>query len=240
MKQIIGFANKFYTLWNYECEPVYKVDAYGTRHHVSDNQKFFYLKNISFDLEKAKEAYPNASIDLELRGTKSFTRDGKIELPEGYFWAGKYSGKLIDEIIESDFQYCLWFVSNYNGQATNWIKNHAKYTEYLGDKEKEKLAVLKSAMVVNVGDVVELEFLTNGYNADEEYKECWTKAKLGETEIGVCCSGVRLVDGMYPYLMPMINGKTQKTKGKKIEVKVIEVFNTEVYGGLVNQQIRVA
>jgi hypothetical protein len=40
--------------------------------------------------------------------------------------------------------------------------------------------------------------------------------------------------------MPMVNGKVQKTKGKNISVKVLEVFNTEIYRGIVTQRIRIA
>ena len=172
-----------------------------------------------------------------MRGTSSFTRNEKLDLPNNYFWAGKYAGKLIDEIIDSDFNYCLWSAENYN---MPYITNHPKYISYFEAIEQKKRLDIEIAQTVKVGDVVELEFVRNGYNADDEYKECWTEARLGETEIAVCCSGVRLVEGMYPYLMPMINGKTQKTKGKKIEVKVTEVFNTGIYGGIVKQQIRVA
>lgn len=237
MKQIIGFATQFYTLWNYEAVPQYKTDSYGNHHQTGVDHKYYYIKNVSTDLDKVKALFPHVEIDTELRGTSSFTRNEKLDLPENYFWAGKYAGKLIDEIMESDFQYCLWSSENYN---MPYIKNHPKYIAYFQAIEQKEKSDIENAQTVKVGDVVELEFVRNGYNADEEYKECWTEARLGETEIAVCCCGVRLVEGMYPYLMPMINGKTKKTKGKKIEVKVIEVFNTGIYGGIVKQQIRVA
>lgn len=237
MKQIIGFATQFYTLWNYEAVPQYKTDSYGNHHQTGIEHKYYYCKNVSTDLDKVKALFPNVEIDTELRGTSSFTRNEKLDLPENYFWAGKYAGKLIDEIIEVDFKYCLWSAENYN---MPYITNHPKYIAYFEAIEQKKRIDIENAQTVKVGDVVELEFVRNGYNADDEYKECWTEARLGETEIAVCCGGVRLVGGMYPYLMPMINGKTQKTKGKKITVKVLEVFNTNIYGSIVQQQIRVA
>lgn len=237
MKQVIGFATQFYTLWNYESVPQYRTDSYGNHHQTGVDHKYYYIKNVSTDLDKVKSLFPNVEIDTELRGTSSFTRNEKLDLPENYFWAGKYAGKLIDEIIEIDFKYCLWSAENYN---MPYITNHPKYISYFEAIEQKKRLDIENAQTVKVGDVVELEFVRNGYNADDEYKECWTEARLGETEIAVCCGGVRLVEGMYPYLMPMINGKTQKTKGKKIEVKVTEVFNTGIYGGIVKQQIRVA
>ena len=237
MKQIIGFATQFYTLWNYEAVPQYKTDSYGNHHQTGVEHKYYYCKNVSTNLDKVKALFPHVEIDTELRGTSSFTRNEKLDLPNNYFWGGKYAGKLIDEIMEIDFKYCLWSAENYN---MPYITNHPKYIAHFEAIEQKKKLDIESAHTVKVGDVVELEFVSNGYNADEEYKECWTEARLGETEIAVCCGGVRLVEGMYPYLMPMINGKTQKTKGKKIEVKVIEVFNTGIYGGIVKQQIKVA
>lgn len=238
MKQIIGFATQFYTLWNYSQEPTYQTDAYGKHHCTGIKHIYSYIKNISTDLDKVKATYPTLVIDESVKGkTNSFDYYAKQDLPENYFWAGKYAGKLIDEIIEIDFKYCLWSAENYN---MPYITNHPKYIAYFEAIEQKKRIDIENAQTVKVGDVVELEFVRNGYNADDEYKECWTEARLGETEIAVCCGGVRLVEGMHPYLMPMINGKTQKTKGKKIEVKVTEVFNTGIYGGIVKQQIRVA
>ena len=45
---------------------------------------------------------------------------------------------------------------------------------------------------------------------------------------------------MYPYLMPVINGKALRTKGKKLQVKVLEVIETGLFGGTVKQFIKVA
>lgn len=237
MKKIIGFATQFYTLWDYEALPQFKTDSYGNHHQTGVDHKYYYIKNVSTDLDKVKALFPNVEIDTELRGTSSFTRNEKLDLPENYFWAGKYAGKLIDEIMESDFQYCLWISENYN---MPYIKNNPQYIAYFQAIEQKEKLYIENAQTVKVGDVVELEFVRNGYNADEEYKECWTEARLGETEIAVCCGGVRLVEGMYPYLMPMINGKTQKTKGKKLTVTVIEVLETNIYAGVVKQFIKVA
>jgi hypothetical protein len=237
MKQIIGFATQFYTLWNYEAVPQYKTDSYGNHHQTGVEHKYYYCKNISTDLAKVKSLYPNVEIDNELRGTSSFTRNEKLDLPNNYFWAGKYAGKLIDEVMEFDFKYCLWSAENYN---MPYIINHPKYILHIQAIEKQKQLEIDQAQTVKAGDVVELEFVRNGYNSDDNYTECWTEAKLGDTILNVLCSGVKPVSGMYPYLMPFVNGKAQKTKGKKIEVRVLEVFNTFNYGGQIEQQIKIA
>jgi hypothetical protein len=235
--KIIGFATKFYTLWNYEAIPQYRLDSYGNYHQTGVEHKYCYCKNLSTNLDKVKSLFPDVEIDTELRGTSSFTRNEKLDLPDNYFWFGKYAGKLIDEVIEFDFRYCLWSAENCN---VPYINNHPKYIAHFEAIEKQNQLQIAKAKTVKVGDIVELEFLRNGFNADENYAECWTEAELGDTVLKVLCSGAKPVGGIYPYLMPIINGKAQKTKGKKIWVKVLEVFNTFNYGGRIEQEIKIA
>lgn len=237
MKKIIGFATQFYTLWDYEAVSQYKTDSYGNHHQTGVDHKYYYIKNVSTDLDKVKLLFPNVEIDTDLRGTSSFTRNEKLDLPENYFWGGKYAGKLIDEIMEIDFKYCLWSAENYN---MPYITNHPKYIAHFEAIEKAKQDEINSKQLLKVGDIVELEFTRNGYNADDEYTECWTEANYNDVEVAVNCSGVKPVSGMYPYLMPVINGKAQKTKGKKLTVTVIEVLETNIYAGVVKQFIKVA
>ena len=237
MKKIIGFATQFYTLWDYEAVPQYKTDSYGNHHQTGVNHNYYYIKNISTDIDKVKTLFPSVEIDTELRGTSSFTRNEKLDLPENYFWGGKYAGKLIDDILEVDFKYCLWSAENYN---MPYITNHPKYIAHFEAIAKAEQAEINAKKLLKVGDVVELEFTRNGYNADEEYTECWTEANYNDVEVAVNCNGVKPVNGMYPYLMPVINGKAQKTKGKKLIVTVMEVLETNIYAGVVKQFIKVA
>ena len=239
MKKIIGFATQFYTLWDYEAIPQFRTDSYGNHHQVGVDHKYYYVKNISIDIEKVKILYPSVEIDEGLRGTSSFTHNEKIDLPEGYFWGGKYVGKLIDEVLESDFQYCLWSADNYGGLISRYIKNHPKYIAHFETIEKAKQDEINSKELLKVGDIVELEFTRNGYNADEEYTECWTEANYNDVEVAVNCNGVKPVSGMYPYLMPVINGKAQRTKGKTITVIVLEILGTDIYDGVVKQSIKI-
>lgn len=234
MKGIIGFATQFYTLWDYEAIPQYKTDNYGNHHQTGVDHKFYYIKNISTDLGKVKALFPNIEIDTELRGTSSFTRNEKLDLPENYFWGGKYNGRLIDEIIEIDFKYCLWSAENYN---MPYITNHPKYIAHFEAIERAKQDEIKSKKLLKVGDIVELEFTRNGYNVDTE---CWTEANYNDIEITVNCNGVKQVSGRYPYLMPIINGRAQKTKGKKLTVTVMEILETNIYAGVVKQFIKIA
>lgn len=238
MKNIIGFATEFYTLWSYEAVTQYKSDAYGNHHQCGVLHNFYYIKNISNNLAKVKLLYPATEIDETLRGkSTSFVRRETKDLPNNIFWGGKYEGRLIDEILEQDFNYCIWSTENYN---MPYIKNHPKYIAYLSDIERQKQIEIECAKTVNVGDVLEITFTSNGYNADDNYTECWASAILGDTELKVLCSGVKPVHSMYPYLMPLVAGKTQKTKGKTFLVEVIEVFNTHNFSGKIEQQIKIA
>lgn len=239
MKLIIGFATQYYTLWEYEAVTTYKTDSYGNHHACGIDHKYHYVKNISTDLSKVESLYPNVSIDMSIRGNASFIRNEILNLPNNYFWAGKYAGRLIDEIIEIDFNYCLWSCRNYN---MPYILNHPKYIAHLAAIEADKMAKINNAQTVKVGDCIELEFLSNGFNPINNYNQCTVNAQLGDTVIRVLCGGVKLVNGLYPYLMPLINGKFQRVKGKFIKVEVVEVIETTLndYDGIVTQTIRVA
>lgn len=223
--QIIGFANKFYTLWDYTEEVQYVTDAYGNHHKGRTIHRFFYIKNISIDLDKVKSLYPNLSIDEQLRGkTSSFSYDEKIDLPENYFWKGKYKGMLIDEILQSDFQYCLWFAENC---YCPYLKNHEIYTSYFLNLEKEKNEKISSKNPLKVGDVISLICKTNGFNYDEESGTCLVESTHNDNKV-IFEAQAKPVYGMYPYIMIYVDGKPKRVKGKEIKVKVSEVLRTDL------------
>jgi len=239
MKKLIGFATQYYTLWDYESNPEYKTDAYGKHHQVGVNHSFYYIKNISMDIDKVKELYPSIEIDDSLRGkSSSFDRQEKTGLPENYFWGGKYAGRMVDEIMDKDFQYCVWSASNYNGATSEYIKNHPQYIAYIDSIEQQKKDLVDSATLLSVGDTITLSFRTNGFNANDNYTECLSDAVFGNISVRVF-SGVKFVGGMYPYLMPVINGKAQKTRGKDLTVTISEVISTGLDGDNVIQCVRV-
>jgi hypothetical protein len=240
MKQIIGFGTQFYTLWNYETENQYRADAYGKKHQIGILHNFYYLKNISKDLVKVKELYPNVQIDEQLRGkTSSFSWEESLGLPEGYFWFGKHIGELINKVIESDFEYCLWYAENYNNTTSKSIEENPKYISFLDSKNQEKIDLLASAKLLKVGDLVQLEFLTNGYNANKKLTECWIMASYEGFTVRAVTNGVKKVNGLYPYLMPIINGRAVKTKNKTIEVEVIEVISTTADFNEIQQLVKI-
>jgi len=126
MKPVIGFTNKYYTLWevsnpytkNYGTYSVTKVDTN-------------YLQNLSFSLEeaqrKAKERYGiEVGVDEELRGVcaRSFSTEISREYNDTTFLFGKYTGGSFEEITDVDYK--LWYWRE--------TKNSDKFSQKLEDE----------------------------------------------------------------------------------------------------------
>lgn len=87
------------------------------RFEIKESQ--LYLKNVSMDLDKVKELYPNTPIDPELRGVKSRTYSVVLERtpapeaprPVGEFHLGKFYGVGFEEC--EDFDYMAWYATTY-------------------------------------------------------------------------------------------------------------------------------
>lgn len=222
--KMIGFATKFYTLWNVTYETLYVQDSYGNYHTSGVRQHNNYIKNISMDRAKVEAVYPNVSIDESLRGaTRSFSVDHKKDLPVEYFWFGKYNGQLIEEVLKSDLEYCKWAAKNCYSKATvDYIENHPIYVEHLAQEQREKDELLNSIIDLTPGDKVSVTFTRNGYNYDPESGEhgCWVNGWIGDIPCKVYFADCKPVYGMYPYIMPVVNGKAQRVKNKTLEVVV--------------------
>ena len=68
MTQAIGFANKFYTLWTIRKDDNFFQDAYGNARCVGSTIHYTYHKNISTDINKVKELFPNLEVYEDLHG----------------------------------------------------------------------------------------------------------------------------------------------------------------------------
>jgi hypothetical protein len=120
MKKLIGFATQFYTLWEYSCTPRYggNVVMNGVPPPiVGYNHEYFYLKNISMDIEKVKELYPGVTIDEDLRGqSRSFERYERVERPVDCFNFGKLEGQKIAEATDVwQLKRVCWMVEGQSG-----------------------------------------------------------------------------------------------------------------------------
>jgi len=102
----IGFATKFYTLWT--VTETVETNESG----VYEKTYCTYLRNISMNLDRAKEKYPDAVFVPDLRGHTSFCRTKCVEkYGEDEFKGGKYVGQKIADC--KDYNYLLWAWDKY-------------------------------------------------------------------------------------------------------------------------------
>ena len=113
----IGFANKFYTLWNVS-ESV-KDNGYG---HKLVTTNFSFVKNISFDKDTALAKYPEAQFDENLRGrTKSWKSFSEVWDSVDVFRFGKYKYSKIDDI--SDSSYIAWYWDHVYDEHKDYVES---------------------------------------------------------------------------------------------------------------------
>jgi len=244
MKQCIGFATQFYTLWSVEKVPVYVTDAYGKHWLARVNEQYTYHKNVSKSLEEVRRQYPTLTIDEGLRGkTMSFEREGADQRPDHIFWKGKYQGQLVAEVAACDWNYILWAYEVNMGNHASHIESLPQWVEHCNKLQADALRKQENADAIRkmlpIGQPIAVNGLTNGYNLVrftewggmithlthpdlvEETILCVSfKAEVEglDAEIVVQCSDAVRVNGMYPYTMPIVNGKAQKTKNKTLTI----------------------
>lgn len=132
----IGFATKFYTLWDIETQPIFstRVSANGENHFKSGEfHKCIYIKNISTDVEKVKNIYPDLDILEGLRGhSNSFEyetgRPSHIEYENDVFSKGYNKGEIIENC--SDIRSLQWAFENEDN--TDRISNIENKLNQLG------------------------------------------------------------------------------------------------------------
>lgn len=104
MKHIIGFATEFYTLWSHEV-----VDQYSSNDTVNGvppmviGQRIYYTyhKNISTNLDKVIQKYPELRIDEDLKGkSRSFWKSVKVMPETGLMSFGMFAGWKIENMTD--------------------------------------------------------------------------------------------------------------------------------------------
>lgn len=222
MALVIGFTNKMYTLW----QKTFIENNYG------GYDTYTYVKNISMDFEEAKKQYPNAEIDLTLRGHKEITRMvfEKPQYNDDEFSFGKYAGQKIAE--STDYNYLEWYYGQIDGDTTrkeiiksileplgygfrgeHCIMNPEWYQDYLKEKATEEAA----KKMVESGNI---EFIPE-YNIDYE----------GEINVdGILYKFENVQECYYSgfsYYLPMLNGKSKRIKNKKVIVTEFEKLEND-------------
>lgn len=222
--KVIGFANKFYTLW----EVTEETQDLGNGHKYVITH-FYYIKNISFDKETAFAKYPGLDFDENLRGkTQSWETKKEVWDNVDTYRFGKFK---YEKIGDHDIDYLAWYWDQVSGDHKEYvasvlkkhgyeIRNWSDNSQYLmspkdlENERKSQLAMEEAMEKLNNSDSFEICFDHNpddkGYcRVDDifyhfqEVKENWYNG--------------------FPYYLPVLNGKSKRIKNKNINVKKFTV-----------------
>ena len=121
----IGFANKYYTLWQIseETRPLGNGRSYVITHYT-------YVKNISFDKETALAKYPGAILDENLRGMTASWDSAPKEIWDNVdtFRFGKYAYTKITD--NTDTKYIAWYWEQVSDEHKDFVKEVLKSRGY--------------------------------------------------------------------------------------------------------------
>lgn len=219
----IGFSKKYYTLW--DCYTEINTLPNGVK--VTKNHNI-YLKNISFNREKAEKLYPEAKFDETLKGvSRSFTRTFK-EYPDNVFKYGRYEGKLFKEV--TDYDYMKWYFTttteDQQRQLRMILEVHGYYffTQFDGTlgimsaEEREEELKKGRENFEKKESILETMTLHIDHNVDSEGEY------LDESGIRLVFEGAREMwyQG-WTYYLPVINGKCTRIKNKNIKITDYEI-----------------
>lgn len=223
--KVIGFTNKFYTLW----EVTEETRPLGNGHSYLITN-FTYVKNISFDKNVAMAKYPNIEINENLRGkTTSFQTRKEIWDNIDTFRFGKYKYESIKNGPAS-LDYIAWYWDQVYGDHKDYVTkvltdngyevraydydNNKYYIVSPENIKKEKIIKVKTNEIinkVNAGEDIILHIDSN----PNEYGDIYIddiKYTFNEVK-------ENYYDGYYYYL-PALNGKGKRIKNKDIKAHI--------------------
>ena len=230
----IGFANKYYTLWDVSSETI--TDAYG-RKGVRVSATYF--KNISMDESTARAKYPDASVDFGLRGHSSWTRTEWEPMPSDVFPCGKYRGESIADCTDWDYLfYALdsWLLDNDESRsiAERALVAGGLYgiydgeimpTDRIAEIERADAAVDEIVEKIKETSVLEIASKTNVHVWDGEDMTSETERNNVLLTWSADMVRVQSYNG-YDYGLPVKDGKAKRIKGKRMEI-VVDGFDVE-------------
>ena len=220
----IGFATKFYTLWDVD---VYTfTNEYGRK---GRRVTAAFIKNVSMDEQTARAKYPDAPVDLSLRGHSTFSRTEWEPMANDVFPCGMYKGKPIAEC--TDWSYLYWAVDTnmLGGErrdiAVSVLLKSGRYGEYDGtimpmERVNELLAEDATrdeiAAAIDLNGCVDIMNVTNIKDWDDEFGSetavdrvnlVWDRAAIERFEYNG-----------WEYFLPVKGGKAKRIKGKKLHI----------------------
>lgn len=210
----IGFANKYYTLWN-----VYDLD--GWTHYE-------YQQNLSFDFNIAVQKAGTKDYDEFLKGESKSFKIAKVYEDLGgntIIDFGKYSGSTLDYIVQNDYSYIEWLIDNCcNTQLRSIIQNLDIVKEKENQKTQETAAWLKSIQEIPVFEIDSKIELTITFDRNLSFFDGLKKAMCRqnlETRLTVDLlfnDSKEFFYNGHSYWLPTINGKAKRIKGKTIKI----------------------
>lgn len=227
--KVIGFTNKYYTLWEVTEDT---HDLGNGRTYVITH--FVYIKNISFDKDKAFKAYPGVVFDESLRGkTTSFNTEKEVWTNVDTFRFGKYQGMKIEEV--NDINYTEWYWNQVCNEHRNFVSEYLKkngyevrtstWTSYEGQENTSEYLMSPEALEIEKEDI-------KNYNI--------TKEKVQNNETLTFVPDMNLTDeGEYRdgnilyhfpevkenyyngwlYYTPVLKGKAKRFKNRTVTIK---------------------
>lgn len=220
MKQVIGFASQYYTLW------MLTIRAEESQFERRKVFEYTFVKNISHDLEVAKQKYPNATIDLTLRGHTNICRSESEKINQDLFQFGRYQGTKISNCTDLDYLY--WYVrqvlSDENKKhCLDVLLAHGYGLEgefVFTPEEMEQRRIIKKEIAdledsINKG-YIELQITSNVLFEKEDLFIVLTDKRLRL----IFSEAKSLMYNGYEYYLPIINGKAKKLKNKHVRVHV--------------------
>ena len=240
---VIGFTNKYYTLWDVMEET---IDLHnGQKMHIVHNA---YIKNISFDKEKAFAAYPDAPFSEELRGHSASFDTKKIVWDNvDTFRFGKYNGLKIEEV--NDVKYTSWYWDQVYAEHRDFVSEYLKkhgyevrtrtWESYDGTTKTDEYLMSPEALDIEKAEAEKLaedeNILKTGnplsffceYNLDEngEVRDGNLTYKFPETK--------EMEYRGWPYWLPIKDGKSKRIKNKNITVMKY-TYEPNNYGFTIN------
>ena len=231
----IGFANKFYTLWNISEER--RDLGNGHSYIITHND---YIKNISFDKETALAQYPDAKLDETLKGhTRSWESTKEVWDNVDVFRFGKYK---YEKINNSDLSYLAWY----------WNQIYGDHKEYVGSILKDNGYEIRTWGEDNQY-LMSPEDLENERKQKEKFQELTNLVKNGNQlnvfiEYNLDENGIYVDDCIryhfpevrenyyngFTYYLPVVNGKQKRIKNKNL---VITDYNYSVNDNIITIQI---
>lgn len=225
--KVIGFANKYYTLWEVNVT-VTEYENYSSKTYHNT-----YIKNISIDKNKVIEKYPTISFDENLKGkTHDFDYKNVEWKNIDTFRFGNLEGTKIE--LSTDFQYIALYYSALNdGDHRDYVLN---YLLSAGGYVLRNNELLSPAFIAREQEIVnkqkEIRMLI------DNHKSILFKSQTNVNDHCEIYDGTAAITYVfqkvslqsyngYQYYLPVLNGVAKRIKNKVVEITDYMVEETE-------------